>query len=812
MNLTGILQVLDQLPAFEQLLAGLDAGQHGPLHLPDGAKAAVLAHLHQQQKRPILFITSRVEKTSAWQRALESWLPETAVLHRFHAPTPLPYERGPWSDNSRLQRLQVLSQLMAGQHPSIPASDTPPLIITSVRALLQKTIPQRRFMTATRVWRVGQIIELEKILNDWATIGYEAASVVEASGQFSRRGGILDIFPPQSPYPVRIELFGDEIDTMRTFDPATQRTVEINGRTQLDRLIIPPAREALPGVAADFALSLGDEWLPVAGSLPSWQDDVAALREGQPFPHLEYYLPLIYPRPATLLDYLPQETLVVVDDALEVHHAARDLHRHARQIAAEQPSLPPDYPSPIWHWDEIGPALAWWQPLILGEGEETADSDSAISAPIADLFESGPRYGGQITPLMNHLRAAQQTNERVIIASSQAARLADLWRQEQRRLGQGGASSSALLPAATSPTIAPPHESLTELPAAGTITFVRGGLAEGFTLIDRERNQILLNLLTDAEIFGWNRPAPRRSRKPPPTAPEAYFADIEAGDHVVHIEYGIGRFEGLVVRNIGGTEREYLLVKYGNSDTIYVPVHQADRLAKWIGAEDRPPKLHRLGEKSWSAAKTKASQAAEELAGELLDLYAARETIAGHAFPSDSEWQAELEASFPYEETEDQLRVINEVKSDMEQSQPMDRLICGDVGYGKTEVALRAAFKAVMDGKQVAILVPTTVLAQQHYRTFSQRLSPYPVNVGMLSRFRTAGQQRRLVQKLRDGQVDIVIGTHRLLSDDVSFNDLGLVIIDEEQRFGVAHKERLKQWRTEVDVLTMTATPIPRTL
>ncbi|MCA9969660.1 MAG: transcription-repair coupling factor, partial [Anaerolineales bacterium] len=293
---------------------------------------------------------------------------------------------------------------------------------------------------------------------------------------------------------------------------------------------------------------------------------------------------------------------------------------------------------------------------------------------------------------------------------------------------------------------------------------------------------------------------------------ETYFADIQAGDYVVHLEYGIGRFEGLVVRNIGGMEREYLLVQYANSDTLYVPVHQADRLSKWIGADDRAPTVHRLGERSWTATKTQARRAADELAGELLDLYAARETIAGHAFSGDAEWQAELEASFPYQETEDQLRVIAAVKEDMERPQPMDRLICGDVGYGKTEVALRAAFKAVMDGKQVAILVPTTILAQQHYHTFRDRLAPFPVIVEMLSRFRTQAQQERIIRQVRQGKVDIIIGTHRLLSEDVSFKDLGLVIVDEEQRFGVAHKEKLKQWRTEVDVLTMTATPIPRTL
>src|SRR5690606_6789053 len=325
-------------------------------------------------------------------------------------------------------------------------------------------------------------------------------------------------------------------------------------------------------------------------------------------------------------------------------------------------------------------------------------------------------------------------------------------------------------------------------------------------------NRVLLNVLTDAEIFGWKRPAPRRFRTSQPMAPETPFADIQPGDHVVHIEYGIGQYVGLVVRSVGGTEREYLQVRYANSDVLYVPVHHADRLSKWIGPEESQPSMHRLGERRWKAAKAKAQRAVAELADELLELYAARETVSGHAFPADDAWQVELEASFPYQETEDQLRALAEVKADMEQPRPMDRLVCGDVGYGKTEVALRAAFKAVNDGKQVAILVPTTVLAQQHYNTFTQRLKTFPVMVEMLSRFRTAAQQTQILHDLREGKIDIVVGTHRLLSDDISFKDLGLVIVDEEQRFGVTHKEALKQLRTDVDVLTMTATPIPRTL
>ena len=432
-------------------------------------------------------------------------------------------------------------------------------------------------------------------------------------------------------------------------------------------------------------------------------------------------------------------------------------------------------------------------------GDETPLSRS----PLADAVLPGPRYGGQMNPFLAQLRHARRDQERTVVVSRQAERLSDLWRQGLREEGSLLAGDALRYR---------PVSQLPDLPDPGSVTFVQGSLAEGFLLERPQDNAILLNLLTDAEIFGWKRPAPRRRRSAQPSAPETPFADITAGDYVVHLDHGIGQFLGLVVRQIGGTEREYLQIQFQGSDVLYVPVHHADRLSKWVGAEGGAPSVQRLGEKSWKTAKAKALRAVNELADELVTLYAARETISGHAFARDNEWQAELEASFPYQETEDQLQALSEVKRDMETVRPMDRLICGDVGYGKTEVALRAAFKAVMDGKQVAVLVPTTILAQQHYNTFRERLKAFPVNVALLSRFRTAAEQTRSIKKMRAGEIDIVIGTHRLLSDDVAFKDLGLLVIDEEQRFGVSHKERFKQLRTEVDVLTLTATPIPRTL
>ncbi|NJL95180.1 MAG: transcription-repair coupling factor [Anaerolineae bacterium] len=308
------------------------------------------------------------------------------------------------------------------------------------------------------------------------------------------------------------------------------------------------------------------------------------------------------------------------------------------------------------------------------------------------------------------------------------------------------------------------------------------------------------------------RPEPRRRQRPRTTTPEANFADWAVGDFIVHVEYGVGRFAGLIKRTVGGNERELIKLEYADNDTLFVPIHQAERITRYVGPDDSSPKLNRLGTQEWTKLYKKASEGAQEVAEAMLKLYAARAVAQGYAFRPDTPWQHELEATFPYVETEDQLTAIREVKQDMEQSAPMDRLVCGDVGFGKTEVALRAAFKAAMDGKQVAVLVPTTILAQQHYQTFSQRLQPFPVKVEMLSRFRTEEQQSTIVEGIGSGALDIVIGTHRLLSEDVRFKDLGLLIVDEEQRFGITHKERLKQLRAEVDTLALTATPIPRTL
>jgi transcription-repair coupling factor (superfamily II helicase) len=791
MNVSGLLSLFDQLPAYGELVADLKrrGRRVPPLGLLRSARPALLAALARDLERPLLIVVGQVERATTLAESLRTWSPTPERVMRLPEPLPHFYERAPWSREAISGRLRVLTALT-------DETAAPPVVVASARAVMQPTLPRHQFRLGTRLLRPGQLLDLERTLSTWIGLGYRSAPVVEAPGEFSRRGGILDIFPPAAVTPVRIELFGDEVESLRHFDPATQRSQD-----RMERALITPATEALPRFGPRLAEELGAWDL---SALPEDDADLftrdrEALAHGNAFDGIEFYLPLFYSRPVTLLDYFPPEGQVIIEDEEELSSVWAELETHAvdlRQSAESAGSLPPDYPQPYVSWDNWQGALAGRAVLELGYGE--AEPDEATSS-LARAFTPGPRLGGQLKPLVAHIRAALAAGEKVVVVSRQARRLAELWGRED--------SFIAPLPALTDPP-------------AGRLTFVHAALDEGWgvrvtshsAMPQRGRLESgKWQVLTDAEIFGWARPRPRR-RRPRKIAPETFFADMTPGDFVVHIEHGVGIFRGLTNLQLDEVNREYLMVQYAGRSKLYIPIHQADRLSRYIGADDRPPRLNKLGGIGWSRVRKRAQRAVEELAQELLELYAARETVVGHAFTPDTSWQAELEAAFPYIETEDQLRAIEEVKDDMERQRPMDRLICGDVGYGKTEVALRSAFKAVMDGKQAAILVPTTVLAQQHYNTFRERLQSFPVEVEMLSRFRSRQEQIQVLDGLARGQVDVVIGTHRLLSKDVRFKDLGLLIVDEEQRFGVSHKERLKQLRTEVDVLTMTATPIPRTL
>ena len=791
LHLTPLLAILRDQPEFVGWVQRLRAGERPghPLGLIPAARSYVTAALAQDlDQRPLLLLTARTDTASLLADQLRVWLGPTARrVYLFAEPDALPYERVPWTPQTRQARLAALIALSRWGRPGGPAQ--PPLVISSIRGLMQRTAPPGLFRRTLHTLRRGQWLNLNELATRWMAMGYQRVAVVEAVGQFSRRGGILDIWSPAEPWPVRMELWGDELDSLRYFDPATQRTIP---DAQPARVLIGPASEALPSQGPQAVERL--QALDLASCHPpaqaQCQEDMDHLAQQMPFRNIERYIPYLYARPATLLDYLPAQGLVIIDAAADMAAMAQDLQGQAKQLEAnlvQSGDIPPGFSSSLMPWPTLRDALQERGPVILGQGKLEGHS-TAVGSPLGRLFHPGPRWGGQLRRVIEQLGRLRQ-HDQVVVVTRQAQRLAELFQD-------------ADIPITFTETLGAP-------PPPRSITLLPGQFDEGWRLSSAQAS---LHFLTDAEIFGWGKAKRRRSRPPRAAAPETFFADIQPGDYVVHMDHGIGRFRGLTKLELDGVLRDYLLVEYAKGDKLYVPVHQADRLARYVGPNADAPPLHRLGAADWDLAKRRAKKAVEAIAHDLLMLYAKRETLPGHAFAADTDWQHELEASFPYIETEDQLVAIEAVKQDMERPRPMDRLICGDVGYGKTEVALRAAFKAIMDGKQVAILVPTTVLAQQHYKTFTQRLKSFPVEVHMLSRFRTRKEQRETLEGLREGRVDIVIGTHRLLSRDVVFKNLGLLIIDEEQRFGVRHKERIKQLRTQIDVLTLTATPIPRTL
>ncbi len=750
---SSILDAVRSQSSYQRLVEDLSAGMLLPgLALPRAARLPVLAGLLADLNCPILLLTDRADRALTMLEELSFWSPQ-AARQIFPEPNPLFYEQAAWGTLTRRDRLQALTLLASYHLLPMRKPARPPVVVASVRSIMTRTLPRREFVRVTRALKVGQQITPDSLKRSWLDLGYQPADTVLESGQFSHRGGIVDVWTPSELEPARLEFFGDEIDTIRAFNPATQRTTR-----NLNELLVTPAREVLPGKIASLTL-------PEVITLPEGEVD-------------EFYLPVIHQQHASLLDYMPRPSLVLVDDFELIQSVANEIEEQAvrlRQESVAEGTLPSNFPLPYLTWSELQDSLSGVVWLELGR------STASEPSPLAEAFQPGQRYGGRLKVFMDDMARQAQEGARQVIVSRQVMRIQELWseREESRA-------------------------------ARRAPEFMEGTLSDGWVLTQEDSNHI--HLFTDSEIFGWERPQPRARTRQVHNAPEADYTDLKPGDWVVHVDFGVGRYMGLVRRSLEGAEREFLAVEYEGGDQIFVPVYQADRLSRYIGPGGEPPNPTRLGGGEWAQVKQKVRESVQQVAQELLELYAKRQVVKGHAFGPDTTWQQDLEASFPYVETDDQARAIQDVKRDMERVRPMDRLLCGDVGYGKTEVALRAAFKAVTDGKQAAVLVPTTVLAQQHFETFRQRLAPFPVEVEMLSRFRSQKQQDQIVKRLAEGSIDIIIGTHRLIQQDVTFKDLGLVIIDEEQRFGVSHKEFFKRLRTEVDVLTMTATPIPRTL
>jgi transcription-repair coupling factor (superfamily II helicase) len=697
-----------------------------------------------------------------------------------------PYEPLQPHPEVEAERLAALAALHEGRARAL---------VVPVRALMQRVIPRQALAGLCERLVVEEEYPREELLRRLLELGYQAVPLVEDRGTFSARGDLLDLFPPTRSLPVRIEFFGDFIERIRPFDPSNQRSTDL----ELEDLVLLPARElVLAGEHLETFTTRLKERCDALGLPRTAREAVLAeVREGMLAPGRSFLLPCNYPNLDALFDYAPGARWIVVDPpaveqeadrfAAEVREgearaakraepyaAAADLFLTSAELERELVSRPRiDFSS--------------LELFRLQEGRTVYRIDSEGNG---DLRCTPQDAKEGLAPLADRLRTWLAEGWRVMIAChqrGQAERLSDLLQ------GQGLAPAFNL--AATLHDLRP-----------GRLVLTVGDLTAGFRLPDEH-----LAVLVEEEIFG---PRVRRRDRGAARARAllSSLAELRKDDYVVHADHGIGRYRGLVHLQTGQTEGDYLQLEYAGEDRLYVPIDRIEKVQKYIGGDGHTPRLDKMGGQGWEKAKLRARAAVEELARELLHIYARRAMNTGHAYPPPDRLFREFEATFPYEETSDQLAAINDVLADLQRAQPMDRLICGDVGYGKTEVAIRAAFRVALGGRQVALLVPTTVLARQHWETFRERFSGTPVVVEMVSRFRTPQQQKRILEQTAAGQVDILIGTHRLLQRDVKFRDLGLVIIDEEQRFGVTHKERLKKLRAEVDMLTLTATPIPRTL
>ena len=672
--------------------------------------------------------------------------------------------------------------------------------VASIPGLLQRTIPPETLHRAAFEIDAGGSYPIEDVEAALLRCGYTRTEQVEGAGQFARRGGILDFFSPSEHEPVRIEFWGDDVDSMGHFDVASQRRTE-----PLERCVILPAAETLPEMTAggrdalcreieSFAEKYGRRRTSenAAALCATLRADADRLRGAALISDADRYLPVIYPM-ASAADYIPEDALIIFDQPGRCGERARDYTKQLAEDIRELTrrgvlAMSPD--AFYLSWEALIKRLEDF-PVYMAEaftvGRSPLPPRTITSIPAKQL----PSYAGSAQAAADDVALYLKQYYRVVVLA------ADERRAKVLQEFFGGKDIKALI-----------YQEFKKLPEPGSCAICIGSISAGM-----EYPGIRLAVLTDAQLIR-NKTRKKSEKKLPPGRQKIEScADLSVGDYVVHENHGIGRFAGIVKMQVDGLEKDYIKISYAGTDSLYVPATQLDMVSKYTGAgEEKPVKLSKMGGTEWAKTRARAKSAAKDMAKKLIALYAERQRLPGYAFSPDSEWQREFEDNFGYTETDDQLRSIAEIKRDMEASVPMDRLLCGDVGFGKTEVALRAVMKCVLSGKQAAILVPTTVLAQQHYQTALQRFFGFPVNIAVMSRFKTGNQASKVLSDLATGKCDLVIGTHRLLSKDVKFKDLGLLVVDEEQRFGVTHKEHIKELARGVDVLTLSATPIPRTL
>ena len=779
----------------DAILNSLKKNKHTVLAMGDNhaPKAWMIAQMFSRLNQPLVVVLPDAKKAGALISDLQFFMPADRQRIIF-----FPGSHYPGAKNISFHKDTSASRLAALFSISETIRDRF-LLVTYVDPLLSFLMPQNVMTDSFELVMANEEIDRNRLLENLEASGYTRSTLVEDPGEYAVRGGIVDIFSPGLKQPVRMEFFGDLVESIRHFSPYTQR-----GTKELAETIIVPATEAvitkqsLPHVQARLRKAGAQAGL----TADRIRDYVNQIRDKGRFDGIESMLPIVYDSLATLFDYLPENTFFILDDADVLPQKAEDFHeglRHHFNALADKKrlSLPAESICRDWHSAEekiFASKTLSFKALMLEQDKGKANILSlkcSDNRALSESLRNRTKDATPLTPLVEWIGQQQQDAQYILFVLSQDA--------QAKRL------NALLAPYGIEPQFCKNFSSLSDMGPG--LYFTVGALSAGF-IPDLEN----FSIVTEGEIFGRKRirrrVAVKRDLKAEFIAPE----ELKNGDFVVHLEHGVGRYDGLFSLTVSGLTQDFILVVYQDNDKLYVPVDRMEVIGKYIGVDGYTPVLDKIGSKSWTNSKAKAKAEVEKMAAGLLDLYARRKVAKGFSFSRPDNYYNDFEAGFPYEETKDQLRAIDDVHLDMEKDQPMDRLVCGDVGYGKTEVAIRAAFKAVNDGTQVALVVPTTILAEQHLNTFRERFNDYPVTIECLSRFRTRKEQTDILKRTAAGKVDIVIGTHRLLQKDVVFKSIGLLIIDEEQRFGVKHKEKLKEKRAAVDVLALSATPIPRTL
>ncbi|MFC7394733.1 transcription-repair coupling factor [Scopulibacillus cellulosilyticus] len=779
----------EKLMDLDTVLDGFAGGMKQQLvsGLTNAAKSLWMASIYKRRKKPLLIVTHNLYQAQKLYDDLEDCLGSEQV-YLYPVNDLIASEISIASPELRAQRIEVLNRLAQKENS---------VIIAPIAGVKRYLAPEKLWASSLIHLKMGGTVDLDSLIKTLTAIGYERETMVNGPGEFSVRGGIIDIYPLTEDYPVRIELFDDEVDSIRYFDSDTQRSED-----KVEEITIGPAKEL---ILFDSQYQLAADKLEkgLASTLKKVKDkqvkelltenigyEIEQLKEHQPFQGNAKYTTFFYETESTLLSYLPKDSLIIVDEISRVQEMSEQLDKEEAE----------------------------WQTALLQKGEivsgvslslDWQDFNQIINHPVLylSLFlrhhgyiqpeniiniscRSMQNFHGQINVLKHECERWEKGNYAVVLLAANH----DRGKRMEDVLSDYGIEAQFV-------------EDKTR-PAPGKRQIVTGHLDGGFELPQQK-----LVVITEKEVFANKAPkASRRQKKISSAERLKNYNELKIGDYVVHVDHGIGKYIGIETLEVNGIHKDYLQIVYKGNDKLYVPVENIDQVQKYVGSEGKEPKLYALGGSEWKRVKSKAKSSVQDIADDLIKLYAEREASQGHAFQKDGPEQHEFEAAFPYQETDDQLQAIEEIKKDMENIKPMDRLLCGDVGYGKTEVALRAAFKAIAEGKQVAFLVPTTILAQQHFETAKERFEDFAVNISVLSRFGTRKEHQETIKGLKKGTVDMVIGTHRLLSKDIVFKDLGLLIVDEEQRFGVTHKEKIKRMKANVDVLTLTATPIPRTL